>query len=191
MPFSRRLRAFAASASATLRVRPPLRPLAAAAASPARVHSIIVSRSSWAKAGMIVSIALPIGPSVCSPSVRLRNPNPPGGQLVHHREDVLGVASESIELPHRQDVTFTEVVEARRELRAVPCRAAHAVVGEGAGCPCIAERVELELGGLIGRADPCVPDSGHPVLLSHNPVAIAVLIPPGYETGFQDNRWSS
>ena len=34
MPFSRSARAFAASASSTLRGRPPLRPLAAAAASP-------------------------------------------------------------------------------------------------------------------------------------------------------------
>jgi hypothetical protein len=64
MPLSRRLRALAAAASSTLRGRPPLRPLAAAAASPARVRSIMVSRSSWAKAAMIVSMALPIAPSV-------------------------------------------------------------------------------------------------------------------------------
>ena len=51
-------------------------PFAAAAASPARVRSIMVSRSSWAKAAMMVSMAVPIGPSVCRPSVRLRNPIP-------------------------------------------------------------------------------------------------------------------
>ena len=77
MPFSRSWwRALAASASSTLRGRPPLRPLAAAAASPARVRSIMVSRSSWANAAMMVSMAVPIGPSVCRPSVRLRNPIP-------------------------------------------------------------------------------------------------------------------
>jgi hypothetical protein len=38
-----------------LRARPPLRPLAAAAASPARVRSFTVSRSSWARAAMIIA----------------------------------------------------------------------------------------------------------------------------------------
>jgi hypothetical protein len=42
----------------------PLRPFAAAAASPARVRSIMVSRSSWAKAAMIVSMGLAHPPSV-------------------------------------------------------------------------------------------------------------------------------
>ena len=44
MPLSRRLRALAASASSTLRGRPPLRPLAAAAARPARVRNCVVCR---------------------------------------------------------------------------------------------------------------------------------------------------
>src|SRR6478609_5637771 len=48
MPFSLSFRALAVSASSTLRGRPPMRPSAAAAASPARVRSIMVSRSSWA-----------------------------------------------------------------------------------------------------------------------------------------------
>ncbi|MDT7763704.1 MAG: acetyl esterase [Mycobacterium sp.] len=64
MPFSRILRALVGAASSTFRGRPPLRPLAAAAARPARVRSIMVSRSSCAKAAMMVSIALPIAPSV-------------------------------------------------------------------------------------------------------------------------------
>ena len=42
MPLSRSVRALAAAASSTLRGRPPLRPLAAAAASPARLRSIMV-----------------------------------------------------------------------------------------------------------------------------------------------------
>jgi hypothetical protein len=45
-----------------LRGRSPLRPLAAATARPARVRSIMVARSSWAEAAMMVSLALPIGP---------------------------------------------------------------------------------------------------------------------------------
>jgi hypothetical protein len=50
-----------------LRGRPPLRPLTAAAARPARVRSIMVSRSSWAKAAIMVSMALPIAPSCEGP----------------------------------------------------------------------------------------------------------------------------
>lgn len=76
MPFTRMLRALMAAASSTLRGRPPLRPFAAAAASPARVRSIMASRSSCAKAAMMVSIALPIAPSVSRPSVMLRKPTP-------------------------------------------------------------------------------------------------------------------
>ena len=41
------------------------------AASSGAGGSIMVSRSSWAKAAMTVSMAVPIGPSVCRPSVRL------------------------------------------------------------------------------------------------------------------------
>lgn len=52
----------AAAAPSSLRGRPPCRLLAAAAAGPALVHSIIVSRSSCAQADTIVSIAVPMGP---------------------------------------------------------------------------------------------------------------------------------
>jgi hypothetical protein len=83
---------------------------------------------------MIVNIAVPIGPSVCRPSVRLRNPIP-------------------------RDVT--EVVKAGIELRATGLRAAHAVVGEDAGGPGLLKRVELKLGVLVGGADPCVANDCH------------------------------
>ena len=117
MPFSRGWRALAASASPTLRGRPPLRPLAAAAASPARVRSIMVSRSSWAKATMMVSMALPIGPSVCRPSVRLRNPIPREVNWSTTASNVLGVASEAVQFPDGEHVAFAEVIEVGVKLR--------------------------------------------------------------------------
>ena len=61
------------------------------------------------------------------------------------------------------------------------------MVGVDAGRPGFLKRVELKLGVLVGGADPRVSDDGQPLLLSHNPVVIRVLILPGYETGFQDN----
>jgi hypothetical protein len=54
----------AAAASSTLRALPPWRLLAAAAARPALVSSIIVSRSICAKAAIMVNIAVPVGPVV-------------------------------------------------------------------------------------------------------------------------------
>lgn len=67
----------AAAASSILRGLPPWRLFAAAAARPALVRSIIVSRSSCANAAMTVNMAVPMGPVVSSPSVRDRNPAPP------------------------------------------------------------------------------------------------------------------
>ena len=52
--------------------------------------------------------------------------------MVHHREDVLGVAAEAIELPDGEHIAFAEMVEASFQLRAASRRAADAVVGEDA-----------------------------------------------------------
>jgi hypothetical protein len=93
-----------------------LRPLAAAAASPARVRSIMVSRSSWAKAAMMVSMAVPIGPRCAEPSVRLE-PDAARRQHVHDGENMLGVASKAIELPDREHIAIAEMVEGRRQAR--------------------------------------------------------------------------
>ena len=64
------------------------------------------------------------------------------------------------------------------------------MVGEDARRPGFLKRVELKLGILVGGADSRVSDDGQPLLLSHYPVIIWVLILPGYETGFQDRRSS-
>jgi hypothetical protein len=47
------------------------------------------------------------------------------------------------------------------------------------------KRIELKLGILVGGADSRISDNGQPMVLSHNPVVIWVLILPGYETGFE------
>ena len=55
---------------------PPRRLLSAAAARPALVRSIIVSRSSCPDATIIINMAVPMGPVVSRPSVRERKPAP-------------------------------------------------------------------------------------------------------------------
>jgi hypothetical protein len=92
-------------------------------------------------------MALPIGPSVCRPSVRLRNPIP---QLVHHRENVLCVASEAVQFPDGEHVALAEMVEAGIEMGSAGGRAAHAMVGVDARRPGFLKRVELELRVLVG-----------------------------------------
>ena len=60
-----------------------------------------------------------------------------------------------------QHVAFAEVVQARVKLWAAGCGTADAVVGEDAGGPGLAKRIELKLGILVGGADPCISDDGH------------------------------
>ena len=105
--------------------------------------------------------------------------DPSGRQLVHHGENVLGVASEAVELPDGEHVAFAEMVEAGIEMGSAGCRAAHAMVGVDAGRPGFLKRVELKLGILVGGADSRVPDNRHyRAPLSHNPVELSVLILP-------------
>jgi len=96
----------------------------------------------------MVSMAVPIGPSVWRASVRLRNPIPPRSQLVDDGEHMLGVAPEAVELPHGEDVALAEVIEASVKLWLAGRRAADAMVGEDARRPGFLKRVELKLGIL-------------------------------------------
>jgi hypothetical protein len=86
---------------------------------------------------------------------------PSGCQLVHHRENVLGVASEPIEFPDGEHVALAEMVEAGIEMGSARGRAAHAMVGVDAGRSGFLKRVELKLGILVGGADSRVPDDRH------------------------------
>ena len=76
--------------------------------------------------------------------------DPSGRELVDHRENVLGVAPEAVELPDGEDVIFAEVVEAGIEMGSAGGRAAHAVVDEDARGPGFLKCVELKLGILVG-----------------------------------------
>jgi len=89
-------------------------------------------------------MAVPIGPSVYRPSVRLRNPIPPRSQLVDDREHMLCVAPEPIESPDGEHVALAAGIE----MGSAGGRAAHAMVGEDAGRPGFLKRVELKLGIL-------------------------------------------
>ena len=126
---------------------PPLRPLAAAAASPARVRSIMVSRSSWAKAAMMVEHCGAHRPVGVQTFGEAAESDPSGRQLVHHGEHVLGVASEAVEFPDGEHVTFAEMVEARFEMGPAGRSAAHAVVGVDARRPGFVEARRVGVGG--------------------------------------------
>lgn len=110
--------ALAVAAASTLRGLPPWRLLAAAAASPALVRSVIVSRSSCANAAIIVSMAAPMGPVLSNPSVSDRKPAPRSPDLLDDVQDVPSVASQTIELPHGGYVTGLQPVQGVGELRA-------------------------------------------------------------------------
>ena len=117
MPFSRRLTGFGGSASSTLRGRPPLRPLAAAAASPARValdHGVAFELGEGGHDGEHRLAHRAVGVQTLGEAAES---DPAGRELVHHRQYVLGVASEAVEFPDGEHVTFAEVVEAGIEMR--------------------------------------------------------------------------
>jgi hypothetical protein len=59
------------------------------------------------------------------------------------------------------------------------------MVGEDARRPGFLKRIELKLRILVDRRHPRISDDGQPLLLSHYPVVIWVLLLPGYETGFE------
>jgi hypothetical protein len=56
-------------------------------------------------------------------------PNPPRGQLLDDSQDVLGVASETVQFPDGENVVFAEMVEAGIEMRSGGGRAADTMVG--------------------------------------------------------------
>ena len=116
--------------------------------------------------------------------------DPSGRQLVHHGENVLGVASEAVEFPDGEHVAFAEMVEAGIEMGSASRRAADAMVGVDARRPGFLKRVELKLRVLVGRADPCVPDNRHLPLLCLIIPSNSGFDTTGYETGFQDKRSS-
>jgi hypothetical protein len=57
----------------------------------------------------MVSIALPSAVGVQALS-QAGEPDPPRRELVGDGHDTLGVASETVELPHREHVTISQVV---------------------------------------------------------------------------------
>ena len=117
MPFSRSWRALAASASSTLRGRPPLRPFAAAAMQPgagALDHGVAFELGEGGHDGEHGLAHRPFGVQTLGEAPE---PDPAGSQLVDDSENVLGVASEAVELPDGEHVAFAEMVEAGVKLR--------------------------------------------------------------------------
>ena len=91
--------------------RPPCRPRARAAASPACVRSRIRSRSNSARAPKTWKISLPplVVVSICS--VRLLKPTPPLVEPGHRLDEVPQRAPEPVEPPDDEDVALADIGE--------------------------------------------------------------------------------
>src|SRR5215217_4181849 len=91
--------------------RPPWRPRARAAASPAAVRSRIRSRSNSAKAAKTWKTSLPPGVVVSIASWRLRNPIPRSAQAGDGVDQVAQGAAEAVEFPDDQGVAGAQLVQ--------------------------------------------------------------------------------
>src|SRR5215213_5753524 len=104
--------------------RPPRRPRARAAASPALVRSRMRSRSNSANAANTWKTSLPPGVVVSMASWRLRNPTPHSARPVTVVDQMPQGAAEPVELPDDQGVTGAQLVQDLLEDRSVAAGAA-------------------------------------------------------------------
>ena len=102
-------------ARSILRGRPPMRPRARAAASPAMVRSAISSRSNSANAAKMPNARRPLAVvvSICAPApVSTFKPDAPGAQVLDRVDQVTQVAPEPVELPEHQRVAGLDRLQA-------------------------------------------------------------------------------
>lgn len=84
-----------------------------------------------------------------------------GFQIVNERQEVSGVASQPVQLPHHHLVLArTQMVEHLVQLGAVGAGSADSVVGEDPLAPGLLQGVQLQLGVLVHRADARISDTG-------------------------------
>jgi hypothetical protein len=94
-------------------------------------------------------------------SVSDTKPMPPPLEILGRRDQLLQRPGEPIEFPHDQHVALAQhVIEDAREFGPVRFGARH-LLGVDLLAARSPERVELQLGRLVGGADPGVPDP-HP-----------------------------
>ena len=150
----------AAAASSILRGLPPWRLLAAAAARPALVRSIIVAfqlgerghnRQHGGTHGPCRIQTFGEGTETCSSFP----------DILDDVQDVPRVASQAIELPHREYITGFQPVEGFGKLRTFLRGSADAIVGKGPGCAGGPECRELQIKVLFRGGYPRVPDHSH------------------------------
>ena len=109
-------------ATSILRGRPPRRPLARAAARPARVRSTISSRSNSASAAKMPKIRRPLagaGVDLGAGASQHAQADTAGAQFVHGRHQMFQVASEAVQLPDDEGVARLQRLEAGIQARAV------------------------------------------------------------------------
>lgn len=135
--------------------------VSAAAASPARVRSMMVSRSSWAKGRHDGKHGFPHGAGGVDCLREGSEADAAGFEFFDHFEDVAGVAAEPVQLPYRQRVSSPQVVQYRGQLGPLGLGSAYALVAEYALGASGVQCIELQIQVLLRSADSCVFNDCH------------------------------
>jgi hypothetical protein len=161
------------------RGRPPTRPRARAAVSPAWVRSQIRSRSSSANASNMWKMSFPRLVVVSRFSWRRLQPNPRYARSVTTSMRCRSDRPEALELPDQQDIPSAQMGRHHLQDRALdPCHTNDLLVDLPAAS--LLEAVELEGETLLRRAHPSIPYL-HAVT-AHSVLPTACPIPPATAT---------
>jgi hypothetical protein len=167
--------------------RPPRRPRARAAASPALVRSRMRSRSNSAKAAKTWKTSLP--PGGVDLLLETPEPDPAVGQVGDGVDQVAEGAAEAVEFPDDQGVAGPQLVQDLFEGGPVGAGAAGGL-GEHPVAAGALEGVDLELGVLVGGGDAGIAEQvshGGTVSQSSDSGGCVTLIS---DTG-SGNRWGA
>ncbi len=156
-PRSRNWRALESLAGVMVAGRPPTRPRARAAATPARERSMIISLSNWASAEKTWKTRRPPGVVVSIPSWRERKPIPRLLQLPHQVDQVPHRPAQPVQSPHDESVPAPQVIDSLRELWPL-FQGARRRVGPPPLAARSLQRVQLQVELLLSGRDSGVAD---------------------------------
>jgi hypothetical protein len=88
-------------------------------------------------------------------------------QLIYKGQEVAGVKSKPIQLPHHHLITLPQMVEELIELRPTRHRSKHSIIGEDPAATSCRQGCMLQIRVLLHSADPCVADTSR----SNAPIA--------------------
>src|SRR4051812_24122743 len=159
--------------------RPPFRPRAAAAFSPARVRSRTMARSNSAKEPSICLSMRPAGPEVSIASVSERKRAPTASTLSRMCSRSLSERDRRSSFHTTSGVARPQLIEQAVQLGPVPAPARRLVL-EHALAPSALERTDLGGGilAVVRLGNPCIAEQHGPV--SHFPVANELTLATGF-----------